>query len=104
MDVLHPALGDLCVVGTLPKIVLMSLILSAVCFLINNDTRCLWVMIWLALVLARNAFKTSLHDISHGRGEVCGVDGIELCLAGLLSVLQFSSCCWILGPTAMGPG
>ena len=38
-----------------------------------------------------SAFKTLLHDISHGRGEVCGVDGIELCLTRLLSVLQWSS-------------
>ena len=69
----------------------MSLTLSVVCFLINNDIRYPWVMIWLALGLATNVFKTSLHDTSPGRGDGCGVDVIEIHLTGLLSVLSSMS-------------
>ena len=45
---------------------------------------CLWVMVWLALGLATTVFKTSLHRISHGRGDGCGVVGIENHFARLL--------------------
>ena len=88
MDVLHSALKDLFVVGTSPRVMLMSFILSVVCFLINNDTRCLWVMIWLALGLVTMAFKTPLYNTCHGRGDGCGMDGIEIHLTRLLSVLS----------------
>ena len=53
---------------------------------------------------ALSASKTLLPDTSHGRGEVCGVGGIEICLTRLLSVLQCSSVSagggvvrWLLG-------
>ena len=82
MDVLRSVLKDLLVVGTSPRVMLMSLVLSAVCFLSDNDTRCLW----LTLGLATSALKTLPHDVSHGRGGVCGVNGIEICLMRLLSL------------------
>ena len=71
--------------GTSPRVMLMSLVLSVVCFLVDNDTRCFWMKIWLTLGLATSVFKNSSHDVSHGRGEVCGVNGIEICLMRLLS-------------------
>ena len=58
---------------------------------INNDICCLWVVIWLALGLATKAFKTSSYNTSHGRGDGCGVDVIEIHLTGLLSVLSSMS-------------
>ena len=78
MDVLHSALKGIFVVGTSSRVMLMSLALSVGCFLINNDTCCLWVVIWLALGLATKAFKTSSYNTSRGRGDGCGMDGIEI--------------------------
>ena len=45
---------------------------------------CLWVMIWLALGLATTVFNTSLHSISHGKGDGCGVVGIAIHFTMLL--------------------
>ena len=48
---------------------------------------------------ATSVFENSSHDVSHGRGEVCGVNGIEICLMRLLSVSQ-----WSLGGTGADLG
>ena len=91
MDVLQSALKDLFVVGTSPRVMLMSLILSVGRFLIDNDICCLCVVIWLALGLAIKAFKTSSYDTGHGRGDGCGMDGSGIHLTRLLSVLSSMS-------------
>ena len=62
MGVLHSVLKDIVVVGTSSRVMLKFLTLSVGCFLIINDARCLWVMVWLVLGLATMAFKTPLYN------------------------------------------
>ena len=68
MGVLYSVLKDIVVVGTPSSVMLKFLALSVGSFLINNDARCLWVMVWLALGLVNMAFKTPLYNTSRGRG------------------------------------
>ena len=73
MDVLHSVLKDIFVVGTSSRVMLKSLTLSVGCFLINNDTCCLWVVIWPALGLVTTLAASQCVSDSIGADLMVGV-------------------------------